>query len=344
MDFIILIMIAIIPPIGFLLYIHHLDSIEPEPHGMIIKSMLLGAAAVIPAAILEAILESFLVSSVEQGMLPAAIVLESMAGAAIKSFVVIAPVEEALKLGVILLFIWKNTNFNEENDGIVYVGASAIGFSLVENILYVVQYGFGTGIIRAVTSIPLHTFTGVLMGYFVGIAKCAPEGKSGAWRIAIGFIIAYFFHAVYDTLALSGTAAGLLIVPLVIVLVVFGVAYLKKGARLSSRRWDKTDQGTVPQTSAAVEPPREQPDALNLGTGTYKVVISRILFFLCAVFWALLIVGLFVPGDGPAAKPFEIIAGGVVITVIPIAIGLVLELSYYRQKNNGATSTLHYMT
>ncbi|HOD15550.1 MAG TPA: PrsW family intramembrane metalloprotease [Spirochaetota bacterium] len=336
MDFIILMIIAIIPPIGFLLYIHHLDSIEPEPHGLIIKAMLLGAAAVIPAAIIEAILGSLLATSAGSGMVPG---LGELSAAAVNSFVVIAPVEEALKLGVVLLFIWKNANFNEENDGIVYVGASAIGFSLVENILYVAQYGFVTGIMRAVTSIPLHTFTGVLMGYFVGLAKCAPEGKSGTGKIVIGFIIAYLVHAVYDTLALSGTAAGLLIVPLVIVLIIFGLLYMKKGARLSTRRWNKTEPGPVPPGASAAEPQRGQGNVRDTGTGKFKVVISRVLFFICAGFWALLIIGIFVPVDGTSEKPFDIIAGGVIITIIPAAIGLVLELSYYRQKKNRAVAS-----
>lgn len=333
MNLMILIMIAIIPPIGFLLYIHHLDSIEPEPHGLIIKAMILGAVAVIPAAIIEAILGNVLGSSVDPGLLPA---LEGFSAAAVSSFVVIAPVEEALKLGVVLLFIWKNANFNEENDGIVYVGASAIGFSLVENILYVVQYGFGTGILRAVTSIPLHTFTGVLMGYFVGMAKCAPEGKSGTGKIITGFIIAYLVHAAYDTLALSGTAVGLLIVPLVIVLIIFGVIYMKKGAQLSHRRWNKTAPGSATDAESVAEPIRLPAETGNTVPGTFKVVISRILFVICAGFWALLIAGMFAPGDGPEGKPFEIAAGGVIITIIPLAIGLMLELSYYRQKRNAA--------
>ena len=171
MDLLLLVIIAVLPPIAFMLYIHRLDRIEPEPHGLIIKAMVLGAAAVIPAAIVELLLS----------MIPL-FAMGGIIGAALKSFIVIAPVEEAVKLGVVLLFIWNNQNFNEENDGIVYTGAAAIGFALLENIMYVVQSGFGTGIMRAVTSIPLHTFTGVIMGYFVGIAKFAPVPGSATGR------------------------------------------------------------------------------------------------------------------------------------------------------------------
>ncbi len=323
MDLLILVGIAILPPVAFMLYIHHLDRIEPEPHGLIIKAMVLGAAAVIPAALVELLLS----------MIPV-FAAGGIVGAAIKSFIVIAPIEETVKLGVVLLFIWKNVNFNEENDGIVYTGAAAIGFALLENIMYVLQSGFGTGIMRAVTSIPLHTFTGVLMGYFVGIAKFAPDAGKRNRTIRKGFIIAYLIHAVYDTLVLSATAAALLIIPLVIALFVFGGIYLKKGAAISQRRWNGTaPAGDTPApapsaTYAAAPAPR--------GSGTYKAVIARILFALCTGFWALLVIGMMEgPGDAQAGIP-ELIAGGIILTVIPSVVAIILEVSYRRHRKAAA--------
>ena len=332
MDVLILVVIAILPPLAFLFYIHHLDSIEPEPHGLILKAMVLGGVAVIPAAIIEVVLGRILGLSIDLGVVPAS-AFEGFKAAAINSFVVIAPVEEALKLAVVLLFIWKNPNFNEENDGIVYVGAAAIGFSLVENILYVVQSGLGTGIMRAVTSIPLHTFTGVIMGYFVGIAKLSPSSKGG--KIALGFIVAYLIHATYDSLVLSGTGVALLVIPLVIALIVLGVVYLKKGVRLSSQRWNNAAPGDG-KADAPASPEPAKP--VVSGTGTYKVVISRIIFGLSGLFWALLIIGAFSSNGQEATNPMDVAIGGIVLSVVPLAIGIVLELSHRRQKKNAAAS------
>lgn len=226
MNVLTLVAVAILPPIAFLLYIHHLDRTDPESHRIILKALMLGAAAVIPAGIAEKLLESIPAFS-----------MGGILGATIKSFVVIAPIEEAIKLAVVLLFIWKDPEFNEENDGIVYVGAAAVGFAMLENVLYVVQSGFFTGIMRAVTSVPLHTFTGVLMGYYVGIAKFAPTPKDRNNKIWKGFFIAYIIHAVYDSFVLSETEAVIMIIPLVVALFVLGIIYLKKGAELSARRW-----------------------------------------------------------------------------------------------------------
>jgi RsiW-degrading membrane proteinase PrsW (M82 family) len=322
MNVLILVIVAIVPPIAFLLYIHHLDKTDPEPNRLILKALLLGAAALIPAGIAEKVLEEIPVFA-----------MGGILGATIKSFVVIAPIEEALKLAVVLLFLWKNPEFNEENDGIVYVGAAAIGFAMLENILYVIQSGFFTGIMRAVTSVPLHTFTGVLMGYFVGIAKFAPTTRDRNRKIWKGFFIAYLLHAIYDSFVLSETAAALMIIPLVVALFVFGIIYLKKGEALSARRWgarpptadrDPADSGE-PVISSHVAEQKTVPE-----TGRFKIVISRILFALCGGFWALLIIGIIEEAGVGSSGVLETLAGGIMLSIIPAVIGIVLEVSYRR--------------
>ncbi len=324
MDLLLLVIIAILPPLAFMLYIHRLDRIEEEPHGLILKALVLGAIAVIPAALVEVLL----------GMIPI-FSAGGIIGAALKSFIVIAPIEEAVKLGVVLLFIWNSSHFNEENDGIVYTGAAAIGFALLENIFYVLQSGLGTGIMRAVTSIPLHTFTGVLMGYFVGIAKFAPDTGKRNRTVWTGFVIAYLIHAVYDTLVLSATAAALLIIPLVVALFVFGIIYLKKGAEFSARRWNReAPEGTTAAKAAPVPTKEAAPDEKSSRqvTGTYKAVIARILLALCAGFWVLLIIGMMANPKDPLPGVLELIAGGVILTALPAIIGVMLEVSYRRHR------------
>ncbi|MBN2159623.1 MAG: PrsW family intramembrane metalloprotease [Spirochaetes bacterium] len=310
--------VALLPPLAFLFYIYRLDKLEPEPVRLVVKAIALGGIAVIPAGIAETLL----------ARIPA-LSMGGYLGAAVKSFAIISPVEEALKLAVVMLFIWNDRNFNEENDGIVYVGSAAIGFSMVENVLYVAQSGLFTGIMRAVTAIPLHTFTGVIMGYFVGIARLAPGTKGRGKYIWTGFAIAYVTHGAYDTFVFSGTAAAFLVIPLVIVLFVFGIIYLKKGAALSARRW-----GAPPPT--AVPAPECIETAVSVA-GTYKIVISRIIFALCAGFWAILILGIIEQSTTAPPNLIEPIVGGIMLSIIPMAIGVVLETSYRRVKNRSAT-------
>ncbi len=314
MDILFLVILAVIPPIAFLMYILYLDRREPEPLKLIIKTLLLGCLSIVPALLIELAL----------GLIPL-FRIGGIAGVALKSFIVIAPAEEFVKLAVVMLFIWKNPNFNEENDGIVYVGTAAIGFALLENILYVVRHGLVIGIMRSVTSIPLHTFTGVLMGYFVGVAKFAPTPADTRRMILIGYFIAVIIHGAYDTFALSGSAAAVLLIPLVIALFVLGLIYLKKGKKLSALRWG----------GAAIAPSRITTDIPEShGTGIYKIVISRIIFGLSGLFWALLIIGIVGKSGGGSEPVANLIAGGIILTIIPIVIGIVLEASYHRHRTD----------
>jgi RsiW-degrading membrane proteinase PrsW (M82 family) len=323
MTILILVIIAIIPPIALMAYVLYMDREEPEPLSYVILVMFLGAVAVLPAALIEIGLQ--LLPIFQMG---------GWAGAAINSFLVIAPTEELLKLLVVILFVWKNKNFNEENDGIVYVGTAAIGFALFENLLYVLDEGIAVGIMRAVTSIPLHTFTGILMGYYVGIAKFAADPKTRRGKILKGLFIAYLFHAVYDTLVLSETGAALLIVPLVTATIILGVLYLRRGRRLSLARWQRS--GAVPES---VPEPEKAPMEVAKSPGkarVIKVIISRILFVACAGFWALLFIGM-----SASTEDFtwgEFFGAGTMFTFIPIIIGIILEISYYRDKRKSRRS------
>ncbi|MCP4154860.1 MAG: PrsW family intramembrane metalloprotease, partial [bacterium] len=225
MNIIFLLILALVPGVALIYYILYMDRNEKEPLGLVVLTMVFGALSVVPAAIVEVALRSLPIYG--GGKLSQALVT---------SFIQIAWVEELAKLGVVLLFVWNKKEFNEENDGIVYVGASALGFAMLENVLYVLSLGVSTGILRAITSVPLHCFTGVFMGYYVGLAKVSKNKDFRRKSIFKGFLIAYLIHAIYDTFALSGTYLGLLLFPLVIGVIVFGVKFLKEGRGLSMAR------------------------------------------------------------------------------------------------------------
>lgn len=226
MHLFILLVVAVAPPLAFLGYVLSSDRYEREPAMMVLLTLLFGCVSAIPATFAERLLS--LIPALQAG---------GFRGAALMSFVAISPVEEAAKLAVVMLFAWGNANFNEENDGIVYVTASAIGFALFENVLYVLSHGFMTGVARAVTSIPLHVFCGVVMGFFVGNARFARDRQTSAAFVALGFALAWLAHGVYDTFAMSGASISLLVIPLVAILFVAGSTLLAVGKRRSQTRW-----------------------------------------------------------------------------------------------------------
>ena len=49
----------------------------------------------------------------------------------------------------------------------------SLGFAAFENILYVLQYGFSNALMRAVASVPGHTFFGIMLGYYYSFSHIA---------------------------------------------------------------------------------------------------------------------------------------------------------------------------
>jgi len=313
------------PALAFLLLILRMDRQEPEPLGLVLRVIALGAASGVVAALVEMALRG--VSLFHAPGLP---------GAIASSFIQIAPVEELCKLGVVLLFVWRNPQFNEENDGIVYVGASAIGFALLENILYVAQKGIGTGVLRAFTSIPMHVFAGIILGMYVGRAKFTTNETARTLLILRGLVLVWFFHGLYDTFAQSGTALALLLLPLIAGVSGFGIVELRKGRAASLLRWTGRTGADKPGPTARVTPSElsavvpQSVSAVGHKAPVWMAVISRLLLAACACFWILLVIGLAFP-DTPRGAG-EAILGGILLTFIPGFIGVLLEVGYQKRK------------
>jgi RsiW-degrading membrane proteinase PrsW (M82 family) len=312
--------ISVAPALLFMLLIMRMDRREPEPLGLVLRVIGLGACSAVVASIAENLL----------GLLPY-FHGQGSAANAISSFLQIAPVEEMCKLGVVLAFVWRNPNFNEENDGIVYVGASAIGFALLENILYVAENGIGTGVLRAISAMPLHVFTAIVLGLHVGRARFAAGRGARILLIARGLALAWIFHGLYDTFALSGSAVALLLLPLIGGLVTLGVIVLKRGRRLSIARWAAASEVNPPAALAGVAASQPMPAApVAPHAPVWMAVISRILLGACAMFWLLLAIGLAV-GEQGADLGFAAL-GGILITFIPACLGALLETAYRKRR------------
>ncbi|HYG19940.1 MAG TPA: PrsW family glutamic-type intramembrane protease [Ohtaekwangia sp.] len=113
-----------------------------------------------------------------------------------EAFFKVALVEEFSKFVFVRFILFNNKNFNEPFDGIVYAVMVSMGFATLENVLYVFNYGFTTGILRMFTAVPAHATFGVLMGFFLGKAKFSYTRKFSFTLIALA--IATVFHGSYD--------------------------------------------------------------------------------------------------------------------------------------------------
>lgn len=186
----ILLLAAIAPSAALMYYFYMKDKYDREPRRLLVKAFLLGAISVIPILMVEMSLNVFERAD------------ESLIAAGYTAFIVAGLVEEAFKFMMFYLLIWRNNEFDEMYDGIVYSVFVSLGFATVENIGYVLSTGFSVALLRSITAVPAHAMFGVAMGYYLGIAKFVRQPyKSRYFRR--GLIVPVILHGIYDFILLS---------------------------------------------------------------------------------------------------------------------------------------------
>jgi RsiW-degrading membrane proteinase PrsW (M82 family) len=139
----------------------------------------------IPAGYLEGFLErTFLTGSM------------GIKGDFISAFFIVGLVEELLKFLVIMIVAYKRKAFNEPYDGITYSVMVSLGFATIENILYIFEdREISTALSRMFLAVPAHTVFGVIMGFFVGLARF---GKKPILNLVLAVATAAALHGTYD--------------------------------------------------------------------------------------------------------------------------------------------------
>lgn len=201
---------AVAPAVLVLLYYYKQDKAKPEPKGLITKIFFLGFASIIPAIIIELILDA----------VAEAILFLPIIYFFIKSFIVAGLVEESLKLFVVKQFAYKDAHFDEVMDGVVYAVVASMGFACFENVLYVTGGGWTLALLRAFTAVPLHAVASGIMGFYIGKAKFAQTKSDEKSLIFKGLLIAVIIHGAYDfflfSMPILGDAVGLLVIPIIV--------------------------------------------------------------------------------------------------------------------------------
>lgn len=193
--------LAVVPGIVIIVYIYTRDKVEKEPISLILKLILFGAACCYLAAFAENIVGNLL-----PGYQPG-----SAQYAVTTAFLVAGFWEELVKNLALRLGSWRHTSFNYMFDGIVYGVSVAVGFAVLENVMYVTQYGFATAVVRAFTAVPLHAFCGAVMGIFYSYAKRASvhnQPVSGMFYSFMSWFVPVLIHGIYDTFAMMNSTVA----------------------------------------------------------------------------------------------------------------------------------------
>ena len=193
--YLLLLLISVAPAALLMLYIYHQDKYQKEPFKSLLKAFFGGMLAV-----------AFTLSAVQIIEFTIGLIPYLNETVFYDSFITAGIPEELSKFAVFMIFIWNDKNFDEYFDGIVYASFISLGFATIENIMYVLPGGLGVGIMRALLSVPGHFFFGIIMGYFLSMAKFN-RSKRGLY-IFLGILFAVLAHGMFDWLLMFSERAG----------------------------------------------------------------------------------------------------------------------------------------
>ena len=185
MDALSLLSLALAPGAAIVLYIYLKDKHEREPFSLLLISFLYGGLSTLITLFISWPVNILILTKDDD-------VVQQFFNAFFK----VALVEEFSKFIFVRFILYYNKNFNEPFDGIVYAVMVSMGFATVENIMYVFQYGFATGVLRMFTAVPAHAAFAILMGYFLGKAKFTHRKEFYFSLLAL--LAPTLFHGSYD--------------------------------------------------------------------------------------------------------------------------------------------------
>ncbi|MEV4759072.1 PrsW family intramembrane metalloprotease [Micromonospora sp. NPDC049559] len=196
-----------------------LDRYEPEPVKYLIFCFGWGAAV---ATLTASHVNGFAADLFQSWGLPDALVA-----------VLVAPfIEELMKaLGPILLLVGRRREWSGITDGIVYCGLSAVGFAMVENILYLGGYGYAAGaeqygpatgvqnvfgifIVRVLFSAFAHPLFTSMTGVGLGIAARTADRRVRVLAPLAGLLLAMMLHGTWNFTPSLAEATGKTIIVL----------------------------------------------------------------------------------------------------------------------------------
>ncbi len=191
----VLVIAAVLPAVFLMVKVYRSDRLEKESAGMLWRLVVAGVLSSLLALVEERILVAVLDLTVTPYSRLYPILLY---------FGIVAFAEESSKYLLLSYSSWRSPEFNCQYDGVVYAVFVSLGFALWENISYVMNYGFRTAILRALTAIPGHACFGVFMGVFYGMARRwenrGLRERAKTCRI-MAVVLPALLHGAYDYIA-----------------------------------------------------------------------------------------------------------------------------------------------
>lgn len=185
---IILLSVAIAPGLALFSYFYLRNEISYEPSRTLFHTFIYGAILTFPILFIQHVFET---EHIFQSLF-------------LRNVLFSSTLEEFFKWLILVMAIYQHIEFDDPYDGILYGASVSLGFATVENILYLFTYGLDTALLRALLPVSSHAIFGVVMGYYLGLAKFAIQG-SGRPLLFVALLAPLGLHMLYNgILAIQG--------------------------------------------------------------------------------------------------------------------------------------------
>lgn len=120
----------------------------------------------------------------------------------------VAPVVEEILKAIILIYLVNRADFNYIVDGALYGFGAGIGFAIIENVEYVrgnVDSALVVALARVFSTNLMHATSSGLIGTGLAFHRGSTNKQRGLLVVAGGYILAIFFHGLFNTMVNAGT-------------------------------------------------------------------------------------------------------------------------------------------
>ncbi len=190
---------GVLPALVWLWYWTREDKLHPEPRRLLLLAFIVGGISVLLAIPLQHLAREILGASTMSAPL----------------IIAWAGIEESLKYLVALIAILWRKAVDEPIDMLIYMLTVALGFSAVENTLFLISPIATDGLATAMVTGNFRFFGATLLHLLsssvVGIMLALSFYKASMMRInytIVGVILAIILHAVFNLFILSSTGGG----------------------------------------------------------------------------------------------------------------------------------------
>ncbi|HWI65159.1 MAG TPA: PrsW family glutamic-type intramembrane protease [Symbiobacteriaceae bacterium] len=183
-----LILLALGPSMAWMYWLWRRDKYQREPKGLVLLLLFVGG--------LIAVIGTLVAVSLYEGLVP------SEEAAPVTNMLLTAALpEEIFKMLPVLLFAWRSRHWDEPFDGIVYAGATALGFNLIETAGYMLgEESFGGTLFQGIVRGTLggHMVYGIIMGFFLSRARFS-QGLSRWRNLALALAVPVALHTAWNS-------------------------------------------------------------------------------------------------------------------------------------------------